>query len=74
MRQIVMIGFLQAHNCTNLMSSWHHPASYTDRYEDFARLVVPAWQRRDLYHKNDNDTTWRETLGIPIPQRGDWRP
>src|SRR5688572_1721526 len=30
MRQIVMIGFLQAQNCTNLVSSWRHPASRTD--------------------------------------------
>ena len=30
MRQIVMVGFLQAQNCTNLVSSWRHPASRTD--------------------------------------------
>jgi hypothetical protein len=27
-----MIGFLQAQNCTNLVSSWRHPASHTDSY------------------------------------------
>ena len=32
MRQIVMVGFLQAQNCTNLVSSWRHPASRTDSY------------------------------------------
>jgi FMN-dependent oxidoreductase (nitrilotriacetate monooxygenase family) len=30
MRQIVMVGFLQAQNCTNLVSSWRHPLSRTD--------------------------------------------
>ena len=25
MRQMVMVGFLQAQNCTNLVSSWRHP-------------------------------------------------
>lgn len=32
MRQIVMIGFLQAQNCTNLVSSWRHPESRVDSY------------------------------------------
>src|SRR3954453_4812902 len=30
MRQMVMVGFLQAQNCTNLVSSWRHPESRTD--------------------------------------------
>src|ERR1700733_8970303 len=30
MRQMVMIGFLQAQNCTNLVSSWRHPESRED--------------------------------------------
>ena len=30
MRQIVMVGFLQAQNCTQLASSWRHPESYRD--------------------------------------------
>jgi len=29
-RQMVMVGFLQAQNCTNLPSSWRHPDSRTD--------------------------------------------
>ena len=32
MRQIVMVGFLQAQNCTNLVSSWRHPDSRQDSY------------------------------------------
>lgn len=30
MRQMVMVGFLQAQNCTNLVSSWRHPESRSD--------------------------------------------
>src|SRR5258707_8832871 len=29
-RQMVMVGFLQAQNCTNLRSSWRHPESRDD--------------------------------------------
>ena len=30
MRQMTMVGFLQAQNCTNLAMSWRHPDSRTD--------------------------------------------
>src|SRR6476661_1500846 len=30
MRQMVMVGFLQAQNCTTLASAWRHPDSRTD--------------------------------------------
>ncbi|MEM7255282.1 MAG: NtaA/DmoA family FMN-dependent monooxygenase, partial [Pseudomonadota bacterium] len=40
MRQIVMVGFLQAQNCTNLVSSWRHPDSRTDSYSaDYYRHI-----------------------------------
>ena len=40
MRQIVMVGFLQAQNCTNLVSSWRHPLSRTDSYSpDYYRHI-----------------------------------
>lgn len=40
MRQMVMVGFLQAQNCTNLVSSWRHPASRTDSYApDYYRHI-----------------------------------
>ncbi|MCH9673427.1 MAG: LLM class flavin-dependent oxidoreductase [Gammaproteobacteria bacterium] len=40
MRQIVMVGFLQAQNCTNLVSSWRHPDSRTDSYSaDYYREI-----------------------------------
>ena len=30
MRQMVMVGFLQAQNCTTLASAWRHPEARTD--------------------------------------------
>src|SRR5438309_10872608 len=41
MRQIIMVGFLQAQNCTNLASSWRHAQSRTDSWSpDFYRHVA----------------------------------
>jgi FMN-dependent oxidoreductase (nitrilotriacetate monooxygenase family) len=42
-------------------------------YEDFVRLVVPEMQRRGLYHLDYRGATLRENLGLPLPERGDWR-
>jgi len=40
MRQMIMVGFLQAQNCTNLAASWRHPASRTDSWSpDFYRHI-----------------------------------
>src|ERR1700728_2642539 len=40
MRQMVMVGFLQAQNCTNLASSWRHPQSRTDSWSpDYYRHI-----------------------------------
>jgi len=40
MRQMVLVGFLQAQNCTNLASSWRHPQSRTDSCSpDFYRHI-----------------------------------
>src|SRR5260221_12051137 len=41
---MVMIGFLQAQNCTNLPSSWRHPESRNDSmsadyYREIARIL-----------------------------------
>ncbi len=43
-RQMVMVGFLQAQNCTNLPSSWRHPDSRDDSmsadyYQEIARVL-----------------------------------
>ena len=44
MRQMILVGFLQAQNCTNLASSWRHPRSRTDSwspdyYRDIGRVL-----------------------------------
>ena len=43
-RQMAMVGFLQAQNCTNLPSSWRHPESRDDSmsadyYQEIARVL-----------------------------------
>src|SRR5436305_9116595 len=43
-RQMALVGFLQAQNCTNLPSSWRHPESRDDSmsadyYQEIARLL-----------------------------------
>ena len=43
-RQMAMVGFLQAQNCTNLPSSWRHPESRddsmsSDYYQEIARVL-----------------------------------
>ncbi|MEI7710270.1 MAG: LLM class flavin-dependent oxidoreductase [Rhodospirillales bacterium] len=43
-RKMVMVGFLQAQNCTNLVSSWRHPLSREDTwspeyYADLGRIL-----------------------------------
>lgn len=43
-RQMVLVGFLQAQNCTNLPSSWRHPDSRADSmsadyYQEIARIL-----------------------------------
>src|ERR1044072_4672709 len=40
MRQITLVAFLQAQNCTNFASSWRHPLSRTDTWSaDFYRHI-----------------------------------
>jgi FMN-dependent oxidoreductase (nitrilotriacetate monooxygenase family) len=44
MRQMTLVAFLQAQNCTNLASSWRHPQSRTDTwspgyYRDVGRIL-----------------------------------
>lgn len=41
MRQIALIGFLQAQNCTTLPASWRHPESRDDTYSpDYYREIA----------------------------------
>ena len=40
MRQMILIAFLQAQNCTNHVSSWRHPLSRTDSWSpDYYRHI-----------------------------------
>ena len=40
MRQMTLVGFLQAQNCTNIASSWRHPKSRTDSWSpDYYRHI-----------------------------------
>ena len=38
-REMVLIGFLQAQNCSNYVGSWRHPASHSD-------FLSPDYYRR----------------------------
>ena len=43
-RQMILVGFLQAQNCTNLPASWRHPESRTDfcapdYYQEIGRVL-----------------------------------
>ena len=64
MRQIVLVGFLQAQNCTNLVSSWRHPASRTD-------FTSPAFYQRIGGIQTDNG--YNDIGGIRYPEVAfDW--
>jgi FMN-dependent oxidoreductase (nitrilotriacetate monooxygenase family) len=40
MRQMILVGFLQAQNCTNIASSWRHPQSRTNSWSpDYYRHI-----------------------------------
>ena len=40
MRRMILVGFLQAQNCTNIASSWRHPQSRPDSWSpDFYRHI-----------------------------------
>src|SRR5690348_7415163 len=45
-REMVLVGFLQAQNCTNLPASWRHPQSRTDFLAaDFYREIAQILER-----------------------------
>jgi alkanesulfonate monooxygenase SsuD/methylene tetrahydromethanopterin reductase-like flavin-dependent oxidoreductase (luciferase family) len=52
-----------------VIQALHTPGSY----EDFVRLVVPELQRRNLFRKDYDGNTLRDTLGLKRPQPRDWR-
>jgi FMN-dependent oxidoreductase (nitrilotriacetate monooxygenase family) len=69
-RQMVMIGFLQAQNCTNLPCSWRHPESRDDAhtadyYQEIARVLEAG-----RFHMAFFD----DRLAMPDRYRNDHRP
>ena len=54
-RQMVMVGFLQAQNCTNLPSSWRHPQSRDGCH------VRPTTTRRSAASWKPANSTWRSS-------------
>ena len=51
-RQMVMVGFLQAQNCTNLPSSWRHPLSRDDATSaDYYQEIAPHSRSRQIPHR-----------------------
>ena len=52
-----------------VIAGTHTPGTF----EDFVRFVVPELQRRGLYRREYTGATLRENLGLPVPQRGEWR-
>jgi FMN-dependent oxidoreductase (nitrilotriacetate monooxygenase family) len=53
-----------------VVSATHVPGAY----EDFVTFVVPELQRRGLFRNDYAGVTLRDNLGIPVPQKGGWRP
>lgn len=66
-RQMTMVGFLQAQNCTNLASSWRHPESRSDflsadYYQEIGRIL-----ERGKFHLGFFD----DRLALPDRYGGD---
>ena len=60
MRQMTMVAFLQAQNCTNLAMSWRHPLSRTDSWSpDYYRTV------RDFIHFSGRGRVHNPVIGGP---------
>ena len=48
-RQMALVGFLQAQNCTNLPSSWRHPESRDDSMSaDYYQEIAPDSRSRQV--------------------------
>ena len=52
-----------------VLAATHVPGAY----EEFVALVVPELQRRGLFRSAYSGSTLRDHLGLPRPQRGDWK-
>ena len=60
-RQMALVGFLQAQNCSNYVGSWRHPGSATDF------LSVDYYQRiaRALEHGKFHMCFFDDRLAMP---------
>jgi FMN-dependent oxidoreductase (nitrilotriacetate monooxygenase family) len=73
MRQMTLVAFLQAQNCTNFASSWRHPESRTDTWSpDYYRHIGRVLEEGkfhlgffddrlsmpDMYGRNHEHTVW----------------
>jgi alkanesulfonate monooxygenase SsuD/methylene tetrahydromethanopterin reductase-like flavin-dependent oxidoreductase (luciferase family) len=52
-----------------MIQATHVPGAF----EEFAAAVVPELQRRKLFRTAYEGRTLRENLGLPRPERGQWR-
>ena len=75
-RQMVMVGFLQAQNCTNLPSSWRHPESRDDSmsadyYQEIGRMRSHARSSSavNLYSAASARNLSQVVSSISIPER-----
>ena len=55
MRQMTMVGFLQAQNCTTLASAWRHPEARTD-------FTTAAYYQHIGQVKSERASGWRQAL------------
>ena len=80
-RQMVMVGFLQAQNCTNIPGSWRHPESRDDStspeyYQEIARILEAGKfhvgffdDRLAMPDRYGNDHAHTVEYGIRAPKR-----
>lgn len=70
MRQMVLVGFLQAQNCSNFSASWRHPASRMDfMTADFYRHIG-----RTLEAGKFHLAFFDDRLSMPEFQSGNYQP
>ena len=70
MRQMALIGFLQAQNCTNFAASWRHPESRMDFMSaDYYRRIAQVLEAGKFHCAFFDDR-----LGMPEFQSGNFAP
>ena len=73
MRQMVLVGFLQAQNCTILASSWRHPLSRSDFTTAAYYQKIGQVLEAGKFQLHSSTTGWRcRTSTAATPPR--WSP